>query len=102
GARPVLLTGYGGFNSSQTPGFSQYAVMFAEEDGVYALPSLRGGGEFGEEWHKAGMREKKQNVFDDFECAAQWLVAQRYTQPAKLSIRGGSNGGLLVGAAMTQ
>jgi len=102
GARPVLLTGYGGFNASETPAFSQYAVMFAEQDGVYALPSLRGGGEFGEDWHKAGMREKKQNVFDDFEGAAQWLVAQGYTQPAKLSIRGASNGGLLVGAAMTQ
>jgi len=102
GARPVLLTGYGGFNANQTPAFAAYAVLIAEQGGVYALPNLRGGGEFGETWHKAGMREKKQNVFDDFLSAAEWLVAQKYTQPAKLSIRGGSNGGLLVGAAMTQ
>jgi prolyl oligopeptidase len=102
GARPVLLTGYGGFDVSETPVFSQLAVLFAEQDGVYAFPSLRGGGEFGEEWHKAGMREKKQNVFDDFLGAAQWLIAQKYTQPAKISIRGTSNGGLLVGAALTQ
>jgi prolyl oligopeptidase len=102
GARPVLLTGYGGFDVSETPVFSQLAVLFAEQDGIYAFPSLRGGGEFGEEWHKAGMREKKQNVFDDFLGAAQWLIAQKFTQPAKLSIRGTSNGGLLVGAALTQ
>jgi len=102
GERPTLLTGYGGFNVSETPAFSVWAVLFAEQGGVYALPSLRGGGEFGEDWHKAGMREKKQNVFDDFLGAAQWLVAQHYTQPAKLSIFGISNGGLLVGAAMTQ
>ncbi|HKO05320.1 MAG TPA: prolyl oligopeptidase family serine peptidase [Candidatus Acidoferrales bacterium] len=100
--RPVLLTGYGGFNVSETPSFSAYAVLYAEQGGVYALPNLRGGGEFGEEWHKAGMHEKKQNVFDDFLGAAEWLIAQRYTRPAKLSIRGQSNGGLLVGAAVTE
>ena len=102
GARPALLTGYGGFNVSETPAFNAYAVLFAENDGVFALPNLRGGGEFGESWHKAGMREKKQNVFDDFLGAAEWLVRQRYTSPAKLAIRGQSNGGLLVGAAETQ
>jgi len=102
GARPVLLTGYGGFNLSETPTFAAHAVMFAEHGGVYALPSLRGGGEYGEEWHQAGMKEKKQNVFDDFTGAAEWLISQRYTQPSKLSIRGASNGGLLVGAAVTQ
>ena len=102
GARPVLMTGYGGFNVSETPAFSQHAVLFAEHDGVFALPNLRGGGEFGEEWHKAGMKEKKQNVFDDFLGAAEWLIAQKYTSPAKFSIRGQSNGGLLVGAALTQ
>src|SRR5271168_698859 len=102
GARPTLMTGYGGFDVSETPYFSQHAVLFAEYDGVFALPNLRGGGEFGEEWHKAGMREKKQNVFDDFLGAAEWLIAEKYTKPAKLSIRGQSNGGLLVGAALTQ
>ena len=102
GARPAMLTGYGGFNVSETPAFTAYAVLFAEQGGVYALANLRGGGEFGESWHKAGMREKKQNVFDDFLGAAEWLVAQKYTQPAKLAIRGQSNGGLLVGAAVTQ
>ncbi len=102
GARPVLLTGYGGFNLSETPTFNAYAVLFAEHGGIYALPNLRGGGEFGESWHKAGMREKKQNVFDDFLGAAEWLVAEKYTEASKLGIRGGSNGGLLVGAAVTQ
>jgi prolyl oligopeptidase len=102
GARPTLLTGYGGFNSSSTPGFSALGALWAERGGVYALANLRGGGEFGEEWHKAGMLEKKQNVFDDFIAAAQWLVAQGYTKPSRLAIRGGSNGGLLVGAALTQ
>ena len=102
GERPVLLTGYGGFNVSETPVFNAYAVLFAEHGGIYALPNLRGGGEFGESWHKAGMREKKQNVFDDFLGAAEWLVAQHYTKPARLAIRGQSNGGLLVGAAVTQ
>jgi prolyl oligopeptidase len=102
GSAPTLLTGYGGFNASETPGFSARAALWIERGGVYALPNLRGGGEFGEEWHKAGMLEKKQNVFDDFIAAAEWLVANKYTRPERLAIRGGSNGGLLVGAAMTQ
>ncbi len=102
GDRPTLLTGYGGFNMSSTPGFRAPAVVWAERGGVFALANLRGGSEFGEEWHKAGMLDKKQNVFDDFIAAAEWLIANRYTKPARLAIQGGSNGGLLVGAAMTQ
>jgi prolyl oligopeptidase len=102
GARPTLLTGYGGFNVSLLPSFSARAVLWMELGGVYALPNLRGGGEFGEEWHRAGMLEKKQNVFDDFLAAAEWLIANGYTNPARLAISGGSNGGLLVGAALTQ
>lgn len=102
GARPTLLTGYGGFNLNRTPGFSAEAVIFAEHGGVYALPNLRGGGEFGEKWHRAGMLANKQNVFDDFESAGEWLIKNGYTSRAKLAIAGGSNGGLLVGAALTQ
>ncbi len=102
GSNPTLLTGYGGFNLSLSPGFSSRAVVWVEQGGVYAVPNLRGGGEFGEKWHKAGMREKKQNVFDDFISAAEWLIESGYTRPDKLAIAGGSNGGLLVGAAMTQ
>ena len=102
GERPTWLTGYGGFNVSLTPGFNSQAVFWAEMGGVYAVPSLRGGGEFGETWHKAGMLDKKQNVFDDFIGAAEWLIANKYTNSSKLAISGGSNGGLLVGAAMTQ
>jgi prolyl oligopeptidase len=102
GTHPTLLTGYGGFTLSQTPGFSARAALWVEAGGVYALPNLRGGGEFGEEWHKAGMLGKKQNVFDDFLSAAEWLVANGYTKPERLAISGGSNGGLLVGAALTQ
>jgi prolyl oligopeptidase len=102
GSHPVLLTGYGGFNLSSTPSFSANAVLWAEHGGVYALANLRGGGEFGEKWHRAGMLQNKQNVFDDFISAAEWLVKSGYTTPAKLSIMGGSNGGLLVGAALTQ
>jgi prolyl oligopeptidase len=102
GTNPALLTGYGGFNLSETPAFSAQAALWVESGGVYALPNLRGGGEFGEEWHKAGMLAKKQNVFDDFIAAAEWLILNRYTSPAKLAISGGSNGGLLVGAALTQ
>ena len=102
GKNPTYLTGYGGFNQSLTPSFSSFAAMWAESGGVFALPSLRGGGEFGEKWHEAGMRERKQNVFDDFISAAEWLIKNRYTSPQKLAIAGGSNGGLLVGAAMTQ
>jgi prolyl oligopeptidase len=102
GNNPTYLTGYGGFNLSRTPTFAASVALWAERGGVYALPSLRGGGEFGESWHQAGMLAKKQNVFDDFVAAGEWLVANKYTRPEKLAIAGGSNGGLLVGAALTQ
>ncbi|HEU4390859.1 MAG TPA: prolyl oligopeptidase family serine peptidase, partial [Blastocatellia bacterium] len=102
GDRPTLLTGYGGFNVSLTPAFSARAVFWLESGGVFAQPNLRGGGEFGEKWHKAGMLANKQNVFDDFIAAGEWLIKNRYTNPEKLAIEGGSNGGLLVGAAMNQ
>lgn len=101
-ARPTVLTGYGGFTVSNTPYFSTSAIVIAERGGVYALANLRGGGEFGEAWHTNGMLDKKQNVFDDFIAASEWLIQNKYTQPSKLSIEGGSNGGLLVGAALTQ
>ncbi len=102
GRRPVLLTGYGGFNISLTPAFDPAIFVWLDAGGVFALANLRGGGEYGEAWHEAGMRERKQNVFDDFVAAAEWLVASRYTTAAKLAIEGGSNGGLLVGAVMVQ
>lgn len=102
GARPVFLTGYGGFNVSNTPVFRPLGVVFADQGGIYALANLRGGGEFGDAWHHAGMMENKQNVFDDFIAAGEWLIANKYTSSTKLAIAGGSNGGLLVGAAMTQ
>ena len=102
GKLPVLLYGYGGFNVSQMPRFSSTAAVWVEQGGVYALANIRGGGEFGEAWHKAGMLDKKQNVFDDFIGAAEWLVKNKYTNPSRLAIQGGSNGGLLVGAALTQ
>ena len=102
GNNPVLLTGYGGFNVSETPGFNSLPAAWMANGGVYAVANLRGGGEFGEAWHRAGMLEKKQNVFDDFIAAAEWLIQNKYTSPARLAIRGGSNGGLLVGAALTQ
>ena len=102
GKNPALLTGYGGFLQSQTPSFSPLAVYWVERGGIFAIPNLRGGGEFGETWHQAGMLEKKQNVFDDFIAAAEWLIKQNYTNSSKLAISGGSNGGLLVGAALTQ
>jgi prolyl oligopeptidase len=97
-----MMYGYGGFNAVQTPGFSPSTIFFLEQGGVYADVVLRGGSEYGEEWHKAGMKEKKQNVFDDFISVAEWLSKSGYTSPGKLAIQGGSNGGLLVGAAMTQ
>ncbi len=102
GQNPVLLYAYGGFNVSMTPAFSVGNAVWLEMGGVYAQPNLRGGGEYGEEWHQAGTLLRKQNVFDDFIAAAGWLIANKYTSPAKLAIRGGSNGGLLVGACLTQ
>jgi prolyl oligopeptidase len=102
GARPVLLSGYGGFNISRTPGFDPGNFPFLDRGGVFALANLRGGGEYGEEWHRAGMLDKKQNVFDDFIAAAEHLIAAGYTSAERIAIEGGSNGGLLVGAAMIQ
>jgi prolyl oligopeptidase len=102
GNRPTLLYGYGGFLINETPAFRTDAVIFAEHGGVFALPNLRGGGELGEKWHLAGMQANKQNVFDDFTSAAEWLIENGYTKPEHLAISGGSNGGLLVGAALTQ
>jgi len=102
GNNPTYLYGYGGFNISLTPAFSVGNLVWMEMGGVYAQPNVRGGGEYGEDWHQAGMKLKKQNVFDDFIAAAEWLIANKYTSTPKLSIGGGSNGGLLVGAALTQ
>ncbi|MEH1965418.1 prolyl oligopeptidase family serine peptidase [Nostoc sp.] len=102
GNNPTYLYAYGGFNASMTPGFSVSLLVWMEMGGIYAMANIRGGGEYGEEWHQAGMKDKKQNVFDDFIGAAEWLIANKYTQSDKLAIAGGSNGGLLVGACMTQ
>jgi prolyl oligopeptidase len=102
GSHRVLLSGYGGFNISLSPGFSVGRAVWLERGGILAVANLRGGGEYGSEWHLAGTRLRKQNVFDDFISAGEWLVKEKYTQPSKLAIQGGSNGGLLVGACMTQ
>ena len=102
GKNPTFLTAYGGFNIPITPGFSAANIILLENGGVFAEPNLRGGGEYGEAWHKAGMLDKKQNVFDDFIAAAEYLVKEKYTSKDRLAIAGGSNGGLLVGAVMTQ
>jgi len=102
GTTPFLLTGYGGFNVSMTPRFSTLYTAWLEVGGAVAVPNLRGGGEYGKDWHEAGMREKKQNVFDDFLAAAEYLIAEGYTASDRLAISGGSNGGLLVSAAVTQ
>ena len=102
GHNPTILYGYGGFNISLTPGFSIANAVWMEQGGIYAVPNLRGGGEYGEKWHNAGTQMKKQNVFDDFIAAAEYLIKNNYTSHDYLAIRGGSNGGLLVGATMTQ
>jgi len=102
GKNPTLLTGYGGFNVSMTPTFSRGMYLWLEHGGIYAVANLRGGSEFGEDWHRAGMLDKKQNVFDDFIAASEYLIAQKYTDRDHLAIFGGSNGGLLMGAMITQ
>jgi len=102
GSNPTMLYGYGGFNISLQPAFSSVTAAWLEQGGVYAVPNLRGGGEYGKAWHDAGTKLQKQNVFDDFIAAAEFLIAQNYTSPDYLAIRGGSNGGLLVGATMLQ
>ena len=100
GNNPTILYGYGGFNISQTPRFSITNAAWLELGGIYAVPNIRGGGEYGRNWHNAGIKTNKQNVFDDFIAAAEYLVKENYTSNNYLAIRGGSNGGLLVGAVM--
>jgi len=102
GSHPTYLYGYGGFNISLTPSFNPSNLVWLEMGGIYAVPNLRGGGEYGETWHQAGMLENKQNVFNDFIAAAEFLIHEGYTSTPKLAIAGGSNGGLLTGAVLTQ
>jgi prolyl oligopeptidase len=102
GDNPLYLTGYGGFNISMTPSFSRSLLLWLEQGGMLAIPNIRGGGEYGESWHQAGILEHKQNSFDDFIAAAEWLIREGYTRPERLAAAGGSNGGLLMGAALTQ
>lgn len=102
GKNPVLLSGYGGFNVSMTPGFRSSRLIFLENGGIFAVANIRGGGEYGEDWHKAGIKDQKQNVFNDFIAAAEYLIQEKYTAPDFLAISGGSNGGLLVSACMLQ
>src|SRR5208282_349863 len=102
GKNPTVLYGYGGFNVTNSPAFNPLRLALLEQGFVYASANMRGGGEYGEDWHTAGTKLKKQNVFDDFIAAADWLIANEYTSRSKLAISGGSNGGLLVGACLTQ
>jgi prolyl oligopeptidase len=102
GEAPTYLTGYGGFNISMTPAFSRSLLLWLEHGGLVAIPNIRGGGEYGESWHQGGMLDRKQNSFDDFIAAAEWLIRERFTRPERLAVAGGSNGGLLMGAVLTQ